>query len=123
MLSLRKIIFCAALLLPLGVNAAPFCVTTQGLPPDCIYDDTASCRNRAFQLKGVCTVNTAEITTSYGTEKYCMVDSTRVPQCIYIDRSSCDSAVSGGSVCVNNTFRDINEEQPDPYQNDPNRNY
>lgn len=122
---MRKLRFSAFLILVIHQQAiaAPFCVTTQGVPPDCIYEDTTSCRSRATQLKGVCTVNTNEITSAYGTEKFCMVDSTRVPQCIYTDRSSCEGAMNAGSVCVNNNFRNINEIQQDPFENDPNRNY
>ena len=120
---MNKFLLIAFVLFPGLASAAPFCVSTQGLPSECIYEDTTSCKARAFQLKGVCTVNAGEILTSYGSEKYCMVDSTRVPQCIYTDRNSCESAANNGSVCVNNSFQNVNEIQPDPYQNDPNRNY
>lgn len=123
MFQANKFLLLLVVFLPGLAFAAPFCVTTQGLTPDCIYDDTTSCRARANQVRGVCTVNASEILTSYGQEKYCLVDSSRVPQCIYIDRSSCESAANSGSVCVNNSFQNVNEIQPDPYQNDPNRNY
>lgn len=109
--------------MPVQVMASPFCITVMGIPPECIYDDTALCRQRAAQLGGICTVNTKEITGAYGDEKFCIVDSSRVPQCIYADRSSCESAQNNGSVCVYNNFVNVNEEQPDPYAADPNRNY
>lgn len=103
--------------------AAPFCVTVQGVPPDCIYDDTNACKLRAAQLSGVCTVNTHEITSHVGEEKFCSVDSTRVPQCMFVDRTACENAQNNGAVCVNNTFAKGYDDQIDPFAADPNRNY
>jgi hypothetical protein len=111
------------LLMPLTAQASPFCVAVTGLVPECIYEDASSCKTRAMQEAGVCIVNTNEITSAYGTEKFCIVNSSRVPQCIYADRNVCEAAQNNGSVCVNNNFENVNGEQPDPFANDPNRNY
>jgi hypothetical protein len=124
-MSLRKLFFAIIVaFMPFGsALASPFCVSVTGMPTECIYDDATPCKNRAAQLSGFCTINTSEITAAYGEEKFCIVDSSRVPQCIYVDRTLCESAQSNGSVCVNNNFKNVNEAQPDPFANDPNRNY
>lgn len=109
--------------MPLIAIAAPFCVKVQGIREDCIYDDTSSCKTRAAQLSGICIVNTSEITMATGREKFCLVDSSRMPQCVYADRSGCEAAQRNESVCIINTFHKDNEEQADPFEVDPNRNY
>ena len=109
--------------MPVMAYAAPFCMTLQGIPPQCIYDDARDCKHRAGQLSGICTVNINEITSATGAEKFCSVDSTRTPQCLYVDRNGCENSLSNGSICVNNTFKKMGEVQADPYADQPNRNF
>ena len=74
--TLRRLLFTLIVaFLPIAAFASPFCVAVIGLPNQCIYDDASSCRARAAQLRGICTINTAEITAGYGHEKFCIVDS------------------------------------------------
>lgn len=112
-----------ASLLPGAVIAAPFCLTIQGIAPQCIYDDPASCKQRAAQLSGICTVNVDEVTSHTGAEKFCSVDATRIPQCIYADRTGCDNVQQAGSICVYNTFQQNKDDVADPFAADPNRNF
>lgn len=101
--------------------AAPFCVESQGIPPECIYVDAGQCRQRAHEQKGLCVVNPDELTIGTGTGKYCLVDSSRIVQCNYSDFTSCDAeAKKQGAVCIETVTSNI---QRDPYQLDPNRKY
>jgi hypothetical protein len=62
---------------PVPAIAAPFCVGTEAVPPQCIYYDANSCQQRALQLgsTGQCSVNPneAHLTPSIG--HYCLVTS------------------------------------------------
>src|SRR5690242_3270545 len=77
--------FIASLLLsaPQPLLAAPFCVQTQALPPQCMYYDAASCSQRAQQLQGSCAVNPKEVKVSSGLGHYCLLNSSLVSMCIY----------------------------------------
>ena len=104
------------LVTPLPVLAAPFCVSTEALPPQCMFYDAALCEQRAQQLNGLCSVNRSEITVSPGLGHYCLLTSTLVSSCIYADRANCerDAKVQSGA-CVNAPLR---PESPgaDPYR-------
>jgi hypothetical protein len=69
--------------------AAPFCVTVQGLPDQCIYADSTECGKRAAQLGGICTANAQQITTPPGPGSFCLAEGGRVVQCLYADRDTC----------------------------------
>ena len=103
------------LTLPIPVFAAPFCVETEALPPQCMYYDAASCESRAQQLNGQCSVNRSEATIPPGLGHYCLLTSTMVSQCIYADRANCerDAKVQGGACVITPT----RPESPaaDPY--------
>ena len=101
---------------PAGAMAAPFCVQTQALPPQCIYFDAASCNQRAQQLGGLCSVNRREMRVSRGLGHYCVLTSERASSCIYADRGNCENdARQQGGVCVDSPSR---PESPrvDPYR-------
>ncbi|HEU5048438.1 MAG TPA: hypothetical protein VFT64_11425 [Rickettsiales bacterium] len=101
--------------------ASPFCVSVQGMTPECIYTDVMECRQRAQQLNGLCTPNNAEFHLQPGIGKYCLVYSSRVSNCIYHDRNSCDAeAARNGAVCMESPSSEV---QPDPYHQDPNSKY
>jgi hypothetical protein len=75
---------------PLPAIAAPFCVQTESVPPQCIYYDASSCNQRAAQMGGHCTVSPNErrvLTPSIG--HYCLVTSGMASLCIYTDENTC----------------------------------
>jgi hypothetical protein len=105
----------AILTAPLSTLAAPFCVQTVDIPPQCIYVDASSCRQRATQLGGSCTVNPAELHVSGGVGHYCLLTSSLVSSCIYSERGSCElDAQRQQGVCIEAPSR---PESPkaDPY--------
>lgn len=102
--------------------AAPFCVRTQELPPQCEFVDPVQCRHRAEELHGLCTANPAELVIRSGeTEPYCLVLSSRTAECIYADRSSCEQdAAPAGGVCIEHSELNV---PVNPYLHDVNRKY
>lgn len=110
------------LLLPACLQAAPFCVSIQGVPPQCYYYDAAQCQRESFRLLGICTANPDEFVVLSGTAAYCVVNSNHYALCAYSDRATCEKqAYSSGEVCIDNTAS--LGKQPDIYRLDPNRNY
>ena len=96
--------------------AAPFCVQTEALPPQCLYFDAASCATNARQMHGSCGVNTAELHIAPGLGHYCLVTSGLVSSCVYLDGSSCDvEAKRQHGVCVTEPAR-AESPPPDPYR-------
>lgn len=69
--------------------AAPFCIRTQAVPPQCVYFDAAQCQHEALRQNGVCTVNLAEAKVNPGIGQYCVVTSSVVSLCAYPDRGAC----------------------------------
>ena len=103
------------LAMPLPAVAAPFCVESQALPPQCMYFDAASCAKRATQLGGYCSANANEVHVSVGLGHYCLLTSGLVSSCIYVDRANCNrDAAQQHGVCVEST---ATPESPaaDPY--------
>jgi hypothetical protein len=82
------------ILIPIGGNAAPFCIGSEALPPQCIYYDAGSCNKEAVRQGGVCSVNTKEVHITRNVGQYCVVTSQQVSLCIYSDRSSCTAAAT-----------------------------
>jgi hypothetical protein len=81
--------------------AAPFCVETQVVPPQCIYFDAKECRQEATHEGGACVANPQEtaLTPSVGT--YCIVTSGQASACDFQDAGDCArEAVHQGGVCV-----------------------
>jgi hypothetical protein len=101
---LRVSRFCGLVLLAASATpavAAPFCVRTQALPPQCIYVDAAQCQNEALRQGGVCTVNSAEVRVNPGIGQYCVVTSSVVSLCAYPDRGTCMAeAARHNGACV-----------------------
>jgi hypothetical protein len=96
--------------------AAPFCVESMALPPQCLYFDAASCQQRAGQLGGNCIANPDELTVRGEQGRYCVVSSTHAVSCIYEDQGACmTEAKHEQSVCVEAQGR---PEAPgiDPYR-------
>ncbi len=101
---------------PLTAVAAPFCVQTQAVPPQCIFYDAALCNQRATQLGGLCSVNAKEVRVSAGLGHYCLITSSLVSSCIYADRNDCQrDALQQRGACVDTPSRP-ESPAPDPYR-------
>ncbi len=104
------------LMAPVPAAAAPFCVQTQAVPPQCIFFDASACNERARQMQGYCSVNESEVHISGGVGHYCLLTSNQVSMCIYASRDSCDrDARQQRGVCIDAPTR---PESPaaDPYR-------
>jgi hypothetical protein len=105
----------AALALAPGAIAAPYCVQTEAIPPQCLYFDAASCDARAKQIGGYCSVNSAELRIAPGIGHFCLLTSGNVSTCYWPDADSCNSeARRQHGVCVAAPARD-ESPPPDPY--------
>ncbi len=71
---------------PMPAEAAPFCVQTEAVPPQCIYFDAGSCNKRAIQLGGTCSANESEVQLSGAIGHYCLVTSSLASLCIYLSK-------------------------------------
>lgn len=78
------------LTLPVPAIAAPFCVQTEALPPQCIFYDSGSCQQRATQMNGNCVVNSNEVHLTPSIGHYCLVTGGSAALCIYVDINSCN---------------------------------
>ena len=94
----------AGWLLPAApTHAAPFCVHTKAIPPQCIYFDPSSCNKRAIQMGGICTANEDEVKVTSGIGHYCLVTSGMASFCSYASRDTCDrDARQQQGVCIQN---------------------
>ena len=105
-------------------TAAPFCLTTNVLSPQCIYVDPAECRARAVQIHGACVANPTEMRAFSGHQAFCATDATLMALCEYPDLASCSRAVEhrSGSLCVMHPYatqppgfsRPVNQPQGQP---------
>ena len=97
----RSIPILLGLLIPAGGHAAPFCIGTEAVPPQCIYYDANDCRKQAVRQGGTCSANAAELHVTTNLGQYCMVTSQRVSLCIYLDRGTCEAdAARQHGACV-----------------------
>jgi hypothetical protein len=103
------------LILPGPAIAAPFCVQTEALPPQCIFYDSGSCQQRATQLNGNCVVNGNEVRLTPSIGHYCLVTGGSAAECIYVDINSCDKeARRQQGACIIAPGRS-ESPTPDPY--------
>jgi hypothetical protein len=92
------------LLLAAPAVGAPFCVTVQGLPDQCVYVDGAECQRRALQLGGICSANAKEIKTPPGPGAFCLAAGGQAVACNYVDRQSCqEDALRQHTACIQAT--------------------
>jgi hypothetical protein len=104
-----------AALMAQPVMAAPFCVQSQVVPPQCIYYDAQQCRQEALRQGGFCGVNPADVKLTEGPGQFCVVTSGRSSVCAYLDRSTCEAeAARQGGTCAVSTKR-VAVGSPDPY--------
>jgi hypothetical protein len=109
------LLFAATLPAPSAL-AAPFCLQTQSIPPQCIYFDASNCRRDATQQRGFCIVNPQEVALAPGVGAYCMVTSGGAAVCAYQDIRECSrEALHQDAVCVE-APPGIAGNTPDPYQ-------
>jgi hypothetical protein len=99
-----------------GAEAAPFCIRSQVLPPQCIYQDAQQCDRDAQRQGAVCSANPAELTLTPGNGKYCVVTSSRISICAYGDRTTCSrAAASLQGTCTDAPPSVGGAGVPDPY--------
>jgi hypothetical protein len=96
--------------------AAPFCITSQVLPPLCIYDDAQQCDQAAARQGAACSANPAELRLTPGPGRFCVVTSSRISVCAYADRQNCarDAVLQHGT-CTEAPARAGGVGAPDPY--------
>jgi hypothetical protein len=82
------------LLIPVGAQAAPFCIGSEAVPPQCIYYDANSCSKEAVRQGGICSANPKEVRITTNVGQYCVVTSQQVALCYYSDRASCANAAT-----------------------------
>jgi hypothetical protein len=81
--------------------AAPFCVESEALPPQCNYYDAAQCQTDAARQGGICSANPQQLTLQPGIGQYCVTNSYGVSSCVYPDRGSCtDEAARENAACT-----------------------
>lgn len=95
-------------------SAAPFCLRSQVISPQCIYYDAQQCQRDAQRQNGECAANPSELRLTQGSGEYCVVTSTQASSCVYADQPSCTvEAVGHKGVCVPASTRPA--RQPDPF--------
>ena len=87
--TIRRLLPTLLLALPMPGIAAPFCVQTEALPPQCVYYDAGSCEKRAVQLNGTCSINSNEVRLTPSIGHYCLITGGMASLCIYTDENSC----------------------------------
>lgn len=82
-------------------QGAPWCVSTQALPPQCIFYDPRQCQLVAGQQGGVCLPNGNVETVRSELGQYCLVVAGARPACNYVDQNTCNrDATQQGGACV-----------------------
>jgi len=101
---------------PMPAKAAPFCVQTQAVPPQCIYVDASSCNKRANQLGGTCTVNPEEVQVTGAIGHFCLLTSGLVSSCIYPSKDDCDREARHQQGVCTHTTQLPESPTPDPFR-------
>ena len=95
--------------------AAPFCLVTQNVPPQCIYFDPNDCRREADHQRGLCEVNPQEVALTPGIGTYCVVTASQVSLCEYQDYTTCvRAATREGGICAAAPVPTIGNAPPSP---------
>jgi hypothetical protein len=104
-----------AVLMAQPAMAAPFCIQSQVLPPQCIYYDARECNQEAQRQGAACNVNPADVTLRDGPGQFCVVTSGHFSNCAYLDRPSCEQeATRQRGTCATSTAH-VAVGSPDPY--------
>jgi len=95
--------------------AAPYCIQSQALPPQCNYDDPSLCQADANRQGGVCSANPQETALQPGIGQYCVVTAGGASNCSYADRATCTAeAQRQNGACVEAPTI-APAKAPDPY--------
>ena len=104
-----------ALLMPTGAHAAPFCLQSEAIPPQCIYFNADTCRRDANRQGGYCGTNPDEVHVVTNIGQYCVTTSQIVSLCVYLDRTSCEAeAARQHGACTTSPGR-APSGAPDPF--------
>jgi len=95
--------------------AAPFCMRSQVMTPQCIYYDAGECERDARRQNGYCDANPAELPVASGTGQYCVVTSGHASVCAYFDRSTCAQDAERQNGACTNAVKIAPARTPDPY--------
>lgn len=95
--------------------AAPFCMQSQSLPPQCNYYDANECQKDAGRQGGVCSANPQQLALQPGIGQYCVVTSGGVSACIYSDRSTCMAEAARQNGACTQAPNVAPSGSPDPY--------
>jgi hypothetical protein len=99
---------------PHTASAAPFCLSSPAIPPQCMYYDADLCSKDSAKQGGYCVPNPAELHAGVGSGQYCMVTSQGVTECNFLDRVSCATeALRQHGACFHDEQRTVGV--PDPY--------
>jgi hypothetical protein len=111
----RHLYLLGSLLLPVAAQAAPFCIESQGLSPQCIYYDADNCRREANRQGAICSANKDEVRLTTNVGQYCLVTSQQVSLCIYSDRGTCSADTERQHGTCTNAPTVAPSAAPDPY--------
>lgn len=95
--------------------AAPFCIQSQSLPPQCNYYDAHECQKDAGKQGGVCSVNPQQMTLQPGVGQYCIVTSGGASICEYADRGTCQAEAERQNGACTEAPNVAPVGSPDPY--------
>ena len=110
-----RLILLGSLVMPVAAQAAPFCIESQALSPQCIYYDAQSCQTEANRQGAICSANRNEVRLTNNVGQYCLVTSQLVSLCIYSDRGTCTAdALRQHGTCTNSPTL-APSAAPDPY--------
>lgn len=94
--------------------AAPFCLQTLTVPPQCMSYDANLCRNDAAKQGGWCSPNPGSTLAGTGSGQDRVVTSQGASTCAFLDRVTCDfEAARQHGVCYHDEARATGA--PDPY--------
>ena len=110
-----RLILLGSLLLPMTAQAAPFCIESQGLTPQCTYYDAGECQKEANRQGATCSANNDEVRLTANVGQYCLVTSQQVSLCIYSDRSTCAADATRQHGACTNAPTVAPSGAPDPY--------
>ena len=97
-------------------QGAPWCVSTQALPPQCMFYDPRQCQLVAGQQGGVCLPNSNVQAVRSAQGQYCLVIAGAAPACHYVDEGQCDTvARQQGGACVLSSEATGPNLAPNPY--------
>lgn len=98
-----------------SAQAAPFCFSSQTVPPQCMYYDAAQCQRESVRQGGSCVANPKEFRVDANIGQYCVVTTQRASLCIYLDRRTCEiDANAQHGACIYAPQRAASGA-PDPY--------